>query len=187
MSSGQGFIKQLIENFTGFLTIISSDHNYIHQGIGFSVVYQVSALGAGAKVYLGITTPSGASGKYIHFRPTGFSSTDSGVVGKIYENLSYTGGSSVTPFNRNRVSTTTSSSTVATGVTATPGAQLVVAAASVGSGGNPTSSAGGGGSSENNELIFKAATPYVIEIENIGAAATNVVLTLFWYEESNGA
>ena len=174
------------EGLTGFITTIGGDHSYIHDGLAFSVVYEVSSLIAGAKTYVGITTPNEASGKFIHMRPTGFSSTDSGIVGRIYEGLAYTGGDAHVPFNRNRLASNVCICSASTNVTATPGAELIIAAAAVGSGGNAVSSAGGGGASEANEIVLKQDTAYVVEIENIGASTTKGIITLFWYEETAG-
>lgn len=179
------FLKLMREGLTKFMTVISSDHNYIHDGIGFSVNHLELALASAASAYLGFTTPPSGE-KYIHWRPTGVSSTESGVVVKVFEGDSFTGGTDITPFNRNRLSSNTSDmQSFKKGVTSTP-TGVLVGLASVGSGGNAVSSSGGGSSGAENEIVLKQNTNYVIELENIGAVSTDVSLNLFWYEETAG-
>lgn len=178
--------EQQQEGLTGYIGAISSDHAYIHDGLGFAIIETLAAVASGATVYIGLTTPNAASGKFVHFRPTSLTSTDSGVVAKIYEDLSYTNGTACNCFNMNRLSSNTAALTGAVGVTATPSTELVIAAASVGSGGNPVTSSGGIGGSADNERVLKQDTSYVVELKNIGAATTTINVSIFWYEESQG-
>jgi hypothetical protein len=90
------------ENLTGFLTNISSDHNYIHQGLGFSLVAVTTALAAAGTWKIGFTTPAVSTGKYLHWRPAQFSSSGNNVRHRLYEGSVYTVGTPQQPINRNR-------------------------------------------------------------------------------------
>jgi len=173
-----------IDEKTKQQTVILADHTYIHEELAYTVIVSIAALGSAAKSYVSLTTPA-TSVKNIHFRPLGGSTTDSGIVFKFFENLSFTSGTLYTPFNRSRASVNTSTVVVKTGVTATPTTELVIAAAGAGAGGNPVTSTGGSAVGSEQEIILLPETDYVLEIENIGAVATNIVITLYWYEEDN--
>lgn len=175
-----------IDGFTSAQTVMQNDHTYIHEGKAFTIIYNYTSLASAAQTYLGFTTPNAASGIFVHFRPLGVSTTASGIIANLYENLSYSSGSAYTPFNRNRLSTKTATVTAATGVTSTPGSELIIAGASAGAAGNPVSSTGGAAPGSAEEIVLKQNTPYVIEVDNIGASTTSGFVTLFWYEEGRG-
>lgn len=164
---------------TGFYTVIQSDHRYIHRGWAFSGIIDLGSIST--TQYIGFTTPSVESGKYVHWRPIGADTSANFIKATLYEGDSYTGGSSVTPINRNRVLSdiTTSMQDFSTGVTATP-AGTKIQLAGIGTSGNPSARSGGAGGSEQ-ELVLKANTSYVIEIVPDGA--TNATFDLYWYEE----
>lgn len=90
------------ERLTGYCATITSDHAYIHGAISFTVPFSSAALAAAGEYKIGITTPSVASGKFIHWRPTFISSSANIAQMKFYEGSVYTGGTSIQPFNRNR-------------------------------------------------------------------------------------
>jgi hypothetical protein len=171
-------IIQYIENFTKMTPVIQSDHTYIHAGIGFTAVKKFGSISS--VVYMELTTP--AAGTYVHFRPADvkISSSADSVEYTLYENVSATGGAAYTPFNRNRNSGTTSTMTVATGVTATPGSAVILDTFFVGTAGNAaTRSGGAGGGGE--EIILKPSTTYIMSFTPAGA--TSVSVSVFWYEE----
>jgi hypothetical protein len=174
MSQGQ-------EGLTGFQASISSDHAYIHDGIAFTAIIEVTDV---ASAYdIAFTTPSVSSGKFIHWRPIGITSSANYVDIKLREGDTFSAGSAVTPINRNRLATnTTNMQTMVTNATATP-AGTVIQQTGIGTSGNPVAVSGGGAGAEQ-ELVLAQDTNYVITITPDDT--TTVVLSLFWYEENKG-
>jgi hypothetical protein len=186
----QNKIAQIIqafkENLTGYVGVIGSDHAYIHQGKAFTALINTGAISTAYEI--GFTTPSVASGKFIHWRPLGIDSSAAFVQADLYEGDSYTAGTLVTPINRNRAgysSTTSTMQDFKDDTTATPAGTLIQHTG-IGTAGNAVSQSGGG-SSAGQEIVLKANTDHVIQLTP--SAETTVILTLFWYEEDgyNGA
>ena len=75
MSGGSGFIKDFSEGLTKYCGVITSDHAYIHKGIGYTYDYTASSVAAGSGVKIGFSTPNLTPGKYLHWRPSSVSST----------------------------------------------------------------------------------------------------------------
>lgn len=167
--------KELLTGYTG---VIDSDHAYVHKGIAFTAVIETGSISAAYDI--AFTTPSVADGKYLHWRPIGISSSADYVDFKLREGDSFSGGTAVTPINRNRISTnTTDMQTFVKNATATP-TGTIIQAGGIGTSGNPASRAGGG-SAAAQELVLKQNTNYVLTLTPDGA--TTCVLELFWYEE----
>lgn len=176
---------QILENFsedlTGYAGVISTDHAYIHDGIAFTAILSTGSISSAYRI--GFTTPTVASGKFIHWRPLAITSSADYVDIQLTEGDSFTGGATVTPINRNRLSSGTSvMQSFKNGVTSTP-AGTVIQATGIGVSGNTVSQAGGG-SGADQELVLKQNTSYVITVTPDGA--TTVRASLFWYEESMG-
>ena len=169
------------DRFTGMQCVVQSDHAYIHDGLGFTAIIDTGSISAAYDI--AFTTPSVASGKYIHWRPIGITSSAEYVQVVTYEGDSFSSGTTVTPINRNRNSTNTSTmQAFVKNATATPtGTQIDIFG--VGSTGNPTSRSGGADGSLD-EIVLKPNTNYVITLTPAGA--TSCTLKLFWYEEENG-
>jgi len=104
------------DNFTGRQVFISSDHNYIHKGKGFTLSGKSGSIAAGSTFILSMDVPAGS---YIHMRPTIWSSTANVGELRIAEGSTYSAGSGATPRNRNRNSLAISLATLKTGVTMT--------------------------------------------------------------------
>jgi len=176
-------LAAMADTLTGFLTSITGDHRYIHEGRAFTYLGNTGSLVAGSGTYsISILTPVDTSGVRIHFRPVKISATANTTLMTIAEGSVVTGGSAVIPFNRNRNIPKLSKAVVTSGVTvSTAGetrAQIVV-----GGGSNPSNNAGGqdGG---NEELVLKPGTVYSVKIDNIGSTtASTGDFELFWYEE----
>lgn len=173
-------IINYIDRFTKFLIVLTGDHNYIHRGYGFSIIDTVTTILSGNSVRFGLTTPPASSGFFIHFRPTKVSVTAGPVQITVYEDVPYSGGVSVTPFNRNRNSTNVAQTSVATGVTAAPSATQILYQDITGS------IIGGSNDGSAEEVVFLPDTSYVIEYTNAGASTTALTATVFWYEEEKG-
>lgn len=177
-------IAPMVDLVTGFLTYISGDHRYIHEGRAYTYLGNTGSLAAGSGTYsIAITTPVDTSGIRLHFRPVKFSATANLMLMTVAEGSTVTGGTAATPINRNRNSANTSKATLLYGVTVSaPGS--TVAQAAIGGGSNPANAIGGGnGASE--ELVLKPNTTYSIKIDNIGSTtASTGYFEVFWYEES---
>lgn len=169
------------EHLTGFVAQIGSDHAYIHDGIAFTAIINTGSISAAYDI--AFTTPTVASGKYIHWRPIGIQTSADYVAYTLYEGDSFSAGTAVTPINRNRLSSGTSNmQTFVKGATATPTGTMIQAGG-IGVSGNAASQAGGGAAAAQ-ELVLKQNTNYVLTLVPDGA--TTVILELFWYEETAG-
>lgn len=168
------------EAYTGYMGVITSDHAYIHKGIGKTIIIDLGSISAATRI--GFTTPTVASDKVLHWRPLGVTTSANYVEIKMTEDDSFTGGTDKldTIFCRHRAyGTTTAVQAFKSGVTSTP-TGLVVQQAGVGSAGAPRARSGGTGGADE-ELVLLQDTDYVITLTPSGATA--VILSLFWYEE----
>lgn len=166
------------EGLTGYIAQMSSDHAYIHKGFSQTAIINTGSISSA--YYIGFTTPSVASGKFVHWRPINASSSANYVQAELYEGDSFTGGTAVTMIDRNRVSDNeTNMQAFNQGVTSTP-AGLLVQLTGIGIEGNAATRSGGG-SRAAEELVLKQNTSYVLKLTPAGA--TTVLMSLFWYEE----
>jgi hypothetical protein len=171
------------EGLTGYMAVIQSDHAYVHASLSYTIALDAGTISSA--YYVALETPTVASGKEIHFRPTGAGiTTDANAVKYVlYEApTSYTGGTAYTPFNRNRDSVQTSQSTVKYGVTPTLGTAKILDIAYIGTAGNPSARGGGQSGGGVDEIILKAETTYIFAFTPGGS--TNASFTVFWYEEN---
>jgi len=100
----------------------------------------------------------------------------------LYEGDNYSGGSAVTPVNRNRNNTAVSGMSMVKASTVTPAGTLIDIDG-FGTTGNPTARTGGGAGA-NEELVLKPSTKYTLVLTPAGATVVNA--KLFWYEEDYG-
>ena len=175
------------EKLTGFITVISSDHAYIHDARAQTAVINAGSISAAYDITF--TTPSIASGKFIHWRPIGITTSADYVSVVMTEDETSTGGTAVVPLNRNRAFAATHPAEalskitdMAKGATCTP-AGIEVVNTGIGTSGNAAAK-GGGGSGADEEFVLAQGTKYCITLTPDGA--TTVTLALFWYEENQG-
>jgi hypothetical protein len=171
------------EAVTKAVPSISTDHEAIHLGWGFSASYYAEGVADNGVIEMLVLAP--ASGKVIHlkqWKPWG-----EGGLNKIeiFEAPTHTGttGTLITPANRNRYSysTTAAAAVVRSMPTITADGTLLDGPALFGGGGV---GAGSGGSDDmDNEIVMKANTKYLIRCTNLSGAAKALGLWLFWYEE----
>ena len=174
-------LHQSQENLTKYWGIIESDHAYIHGGIAFTAIIDTGSISTAYNIYF--TTPTVASGKYIHWRPIGIQTSADYVKYELREGDAASAGTAVTPINRNRLSTATSNmQAVAKGATSSAVGTLIQLGG-IGAAGNPASRSGGG-SAASEEIVLKQNTNYVVKLTPDGA--TTCTLELFWYEETAG-
>lgn len=169
------------EHLTGFLAQIESDHAYIHDGKAFTAIIDTGSISAAYDI--AFKTPTVASGKYVHWRPIGIQTSADYVKFTLYEGDTFSGGTAVTPINRNRLSSKTSQmQSFVKNATATP-TGTIIQIGGIGTTGNPTALYGGG-SAASQELVLKQNTNYVLTI--VPSGTTTCTLELFWYEEGAG-
>lgn len=169
------------EELTGYSAVIGSDHAYIHDGIAFTAIINTGSISAAYDI--AFKTPSAESGKFIHWRPIGIDTSADYVDIVLREGDTYSAGTSVTPINRNRLSTNTSKmQSFVYNATATP-TGTIIQRGGIGTSGNAASQ-GGGGAAASQEIVLKQDTNYVLTLTPDGATVVNV--SLFWYEEEKG-
>lgn len=169
------------EALTDYFGVIDSDHAYIHDGLAFTSIINTGSISAAYDI--AFKTPTVASDKYIHWRPIGITSSANYVDVTLREGDTWSSGTTVTPINRNRLSTDTSNmQSFAYNVTSSPSG-TIIQSSGIGASGNAVSRSGGGGQA-NEELVLKQDTDYVLTLTPSGA--TICVLSLFWYEEDSG-
>jgi len=171
-----------LDRFTGSKKVIDSDHAYIHDGL-FYTVAQRATLATGATAKFTFLTPAAG---YIHYRPVNIATSADKLTVNFYEGSSgNSGGSALTPVNRNRNSNRATGVVFKSGVTVTTnGTKFSEAyiAGATGTGGTRT----GAQLSASNEWVLKPSTIYTWEYIN-GSSGDNVVFSEFqWYEEVNG-
>lgn len=179
--------KNALDKFTGFVTQISGDHRYIHEGKAFSLI-GTATINDGATLKFSFTTPNtdiNTKKKYIHWRPAGITTSAAGLGYRLYRgSTSISGGSSVTAQNKNHNSLNVSQITnIMQGATATEG--TLVQAMNYGTSGNPVAASGGSGSADH-EIVLAPNTAYTINLINLGGANSVVTWDFFWYEEDKG-
>ena len=135
-------LNKAVEAFTGYMGVIGSDHAYVHKGLAFTSVVNTGSIDALYKI--SFTTPTVASGLWIHWRPIGITTSAQYCQVELYEGDTFSSGSTVAPINRNRNSTTaTTMQTFSKGTTVTLSGTLL-ASTGIGSAGNPVAQSGGG-------------------------------------------
>ena len=178
--SVEEYLQRFREGLTEYCGTISSDHAYIHQGKAWTAIINTGSISAAYNI--GFTTPLSSSNKFAHWRPIGIDSSAEYVDIVLYEGDSFSGGTTVTPINRNREGFSSASSNMQTfskGVTATP-VGTIIQRTGIGISGNPVSKSGGGAAADQ-EIVLKSNTDYVIVLTPDAATICN--LSLFWYEE----
>jgi hypothetical protein len=175
-----------VDRFTGFLTRLTGDHAYIHEGYAFTYAASFSLAGSATVDYI-LQTPSVVSGKFVHYRPTKIGTTASGVSVTLSENPTFTSGTDLSAaiFNRNRISTLTPGVRVLGTNLSVSDVGVVLYPDIIGATGTPSTNRQGV-SGENEEIVFKQNEDYLIRITNLTSTTTTVVLNLFWYEEDAG-
>lgn len=154
--------------------VMDFEHHQVHEGETYQGDDLQTGLGAGTVKY-SITVPTFATTIQAPHMIVGTSVYNGTVLVQIYESATFTGGSTVNIYNRNRNSATTAGTTIKTGVTSTNGTLI----ASFYAGAGKSSS---GSSRASSEWVLKSNTIYRVDI--IGQAAGTACITQFdWYED----
>jgi hypothetical protein len=162
-------------DFTGARITIGEIHAYIHRGIVFDLSEKIT-LAPSATIYL----TGKPNGKVVHFHKEIYQVSQGGIEIRLLEDVTATGGTAVTPLNRNRLSARTSSFEVKLGATVTntglPLRLVGFPAAAI-----PTARVVQSGA-ETEEWILKNGITYALEIKNLSADEKIIYADLCWYE-----
>jgi hypothetical protein len=156
---------------------IAFPHHEIHEGDSYCCCHGL-VLGAATADYL-IVAPAAPAETHLTFAIVASLDLDAWF----FEGTTRTGGTPITPNQRNR----NSSNAAATAIASAPGAGTdgtELASIKVGDPSGPGALAGGGASSDGrHEWILKSGESYLLRIKSVSAAC-RVTVFLDWYEHS---
>lgn len=162
-----------VDNSTLSIQTIDYPHHEIHEGDSFFVA-EVTDLGNGASRTLVIITPN--TTKWSHFELGVNSEAEVSVT--LTESVTVSGGTAITPVNRNRNSANTAGMIVKhTPDSASGGTDLITQQFGSGRG-------IGGESRDIAEIILKQNTTYTVVCTNKTTGNNLVNITLNWYEHA---
>lgn len=170
-----------IDDATQTLQSISYAHHEIHGGKSYTQ-QDFATVDSGGEFNLGFTTENGSKWAHLTFEVLGTGQTEV----KIYEGATLSGGTALSPPNRNRNAPDTSvmtitSNPVVSGSSPTSGTKLI--AQSFGLDGTPVNTLGGGLRGDV-EMILKSGTTYLLSTRS--ATAGNIITgKLNWYEHTD--
>lgn len=171
------------EFITGAVSVIQTDHKYIHYGKAFTCEIQALALAGSASKIIRFKTPAI---KYVHLRPTSISTSANKIKVEFFEEPTITAnGTAKTCYNRNRISSNLGTVIIGEDATVSADGNLLFRYGA-GSTGSPQSRSGGSVSGDADEWVLKQDTEYILKITNYPSTATDVFIGLFWYEEDEG-
>ena len=160
-----------IDESSGSIVTIGTRHHYLHEGYHF-VLSRPVTLPVAADDEILIVTPDSDTETHINFSVV----SDAVVTLSIYESTTLTGGTALTPYNRDRNSGT--------------GSTLIITHTPSGSGdgtlifswkaGANTPVGGGAEGNEINILILKRNAKYLLRAS--GSNGDNITTILDWYE-----
>ena len=154
--------------------IIEFEHHQLHEGETQRAEDYQASLGSSTVKY-GITVPTFTTTINSPHMVIGVDVYGGNVIVQVYETATFTSGSALTKFNRNRNSSTTVTTTITGGVTSSNGTLMHTFFGGAGKSGS------GSGRSEV-EYILKSNTIYRVDL--IGrAAGTEAVIYFDWYED----
>mgnify|MGYP003126151019 FL=1 len=165
------------DKYAHAVTVISSQHRLIHDGMFFSGWFRNATLASGSKLYLGISVPAST---YPHMQVVQVTADEGGLEVELYENSTYSGGSAVTMVNRNRNSSKTLSTSVVSAPTVTTEGTLIDfhILPEQGAGGH----SGVNTKEEFGELALSSSTDYLIAVDNTTATTRDVTINIAAYE-----
>ena len=160
---------------TGAQISMDEVHAFVNRGIVYDLSAKI-ALPASATIYLtGVT-----NGAVVHFIRENYLSDQGGVEFRLLEDVVFTGGTLMSPKNRNRTSANTATLQVRSGSTVTDtGTELYLV-------GIPDATSPFGrvaqAGADTVPWVLDSQSNYAIEIKNLTADAKTVYAELSWYE-----
>ena len=162
-----------VDTMTDALNTVDYAHHEVHGGSMFHVSY-VADIGNGANLDIGVTTPN--TSKHSHM-----------VIGVgveaearlyLYEDATFSGGTPLTAYNRNRNSSTAATSTVVHTPSITSTGTLILGAH------YGSARTYGGESRAQNEWILKQNAKYLLRVTNLTTNNNFMDVELDWYEHT---
>ena len=191
--------QNTLERVTGAIPAINTDHKYIHVGIGYKAHLEIGDLAAEASESFSFKTPAN---NYVHFKNLRLSGVGASMKAEIIfgtedneldvDSAGTTATELLGPHNLNDNSSNSTGIVIKKTPTYTDNKDgetwdlITISGASTNQFRSASQTQGGA----NEELVLKPDTYYVIKITNLspegGDAASDVNLTMFWYEEGDG-
>ena len=166
-----------VDEFSGAIGVIEQEHLKIHEGKGFTLAVRLTIANVGGThEFLGVVPAF----SFPHFRNITVASDGGPVDVDFYEAPTYSvTGSTVTPFNNNRNSSTTANLAIYDAPTLTDDGVLLEPILIPG-----TKQSGSLGSEGSNEWNLKQGEDYMIRVTNntVGAGTSRFTINMFWYE-----
>ena len=161
-------------------------HHEVHDGNHYNVRGFTSGLGSGAGLIWCVTTPNTTKWAHMTFQIEGTTQTEVYV----YEGVSCSGGTAITPRNNNRNAGDNSSlilmqNPVISGANAVAASGVLIEKYSKGlEGTTPSKSSFNGEVTREDEMILKSGTTYLYYIKSVGAG--NIIdFAGTWYEHTD--
>ena len=173
---GQSLLRNVLSQNRDGLVATDYATDLIFAGKAFTV-NQVYSVATGADKFFLFDPPADS---YIVTLPLHFSATDGPVVVNVSTGSDYTGGTAITPLNRDNRSATAATATLTQDPT---GSSLGTNAFSylLGTSGG-LFTAGGGTVADALPFIINPATTYLVQVDNQSGANIQVEVRITWYE-----
>lgn len=150
------------------------EHHQVHEGETYKAIDSQPALGTATVKYAFVVASHNPTVSAPHLLIEVDTYNGSARV-DLYEGASFTGGTSMTRYNRNRNSTSVPTASALTGVTSTTG--TLIDSFYVG-GGNKIA----GNNRQGSEWVTRTNTTYRIDVDGL-VAGTEAVVSFNWYED----
>lgn len=171
-----GVTKATVDPYVSALRVIEVAHSQTHLGAMYSAGYRWTGQADNATLYLSVTVPTGYVAHMIYeVATTGKAYID------LYEGATVSGGTAITPANKNRRSANTASVVVKRDVTVSDAGTLLPQDGLLGGGGKHTPIGGGAGLDA--EWVLDEATTYLLAVQNKGGAGQDIAAAVVFYEK----
>lgn len=163
------------------LVTVDFAHHQIHAGESFVFTYTDGDLDVGENINLLLVTPNTTEWIHMIFVVSGIGQTNI----SFYEDVGFTGGSSLAAFNNNRNSLSGSTMNIFLDPTGGSGSGTLIFSEIGGSDSVGIVSGASSNTGERIEFILKQNTKYLFKV-NSGTANNRVAVELVWYAHTSG-
>ena len=193
------YLSGLADRVTGYIPEINSDHVAIHKGEGYRAHLELGVFGEVTSKEYSFKTPENKYAHFKNFKLSALGGTVKLTVRRGTEDNELridSAGTAVTellgPHNLNDNSSNTTGVEIKeaptyddTGTGDGEGEDWDIIKV-LGDGTNQFTSVAETQGGPNEEIVLKPDTYYILELEEVSGDATEVLLTMFWYEEGDG-
>lgn len=174
-----GTTDVVIDPYVNAIPVIQISHQQTHLGNMYVSGHRWTAVANDAYCYMSVTVPTG----YVAHMTYEITGTGKAYV-DLYEGATVTGGTSITPANKNRRSANTSHITVKYDVTVSNAGTLIPQDGILGAG--DKNSPAGGGNGLDNEFVLASNTTYLLAVQNKSGGANDFSTVVLFYEKAVG-